>query len=148
MALPHIPPLFAKRSLASLIVLAMSLMSLGVDSCETSCLVSHAQCAEDSTQSTASAQPMSSPSMGMRESSASQVPGMESVSCRSDEFCKDASTSVMRPTSRAELQKARWASFGAVFAVSEAPGEYLVNQSASPPPRTTDPLRFLMTLRI
>lgn len=149
-----------QRSLAGVIVLSMSLMSLGVDSCETSCLVSHVRCADGSTQFSASAQPMSFPSMGMRDaseaarlamravaSSASQVPRMESVSCRSDEFCKDASTSIMRPSGRAEIQKARWMTFGDVFAGSEAPDKYLVSTPGSPHPGVIDP-RFSMTLRI
>jgi hypothetical protein len=147
------------RSLAGIVVLSMSLMSFGVDSCETSCLFGHAECADELIRSSASAQSMGSMPMGEASeyarllhqtvaSSASTVPRMEPVSCRSDEFCKDASTSVMRPTGRAEIQRARSATIGAAFAQSGALGEQLVRQSGSSPPRTADPHLVSMTLRI
>jgi hypothetical protein len=155
------PSLVAGNCLASLMVLAMFLMSLGVDTCETSCLMGHVRCADDLAQSSGSAESMNSPSMDMRDAteyaflamrivalSGSRVPRMESALCSSDEFCKDASTSVMRPSGRAEIQKARWATFGAVFAENGATGDYLVSKPGSPPPRTADPPVYSMTLRI
>jgi hypothetical protein len=150
-----------QRSLAAVIVSLMSLMPLGVDSCETSCLLGHLQCADESAQFSAMAQPMGSSSSGMAKtpgyarlatqivaSSTSALLSIESVSCRSDESCKDASRSVMRPAGRTELQKDRSTTVGVAPVLYWSTRECLNSKTESPPPKATSRHLRSVILRI
>jgi len=157
----QIPSALMKRSLASLIVLSVSLMSFAVDNCETSCLFNDVHCAGELAQPSQPAQPMDSASMKMGGTpeharlaartgagSGSAVRPLESASCGSKELCKDASASTMRPTVRTEFQRARWMAVGAVFTLNWSTRECLGNKSESPPPTAIGPHLLSMTLRI
>jgi hypothetical protein len=158
----HIPPALIERSLASLIVLSLCLMSSAVSSCEISCLSRHIRCVDELVQSSPAAQlatDSASLEMGgtpehsrlaMRTGapSDSAVRRIESASCCSDELCKDASASAMLPTARTEFQNARWMAVGVVFAVNWSPRECLSNKTESPPPKAVGLNPLSISLRI
>jgi hypothetical protein len=131
-----------RRSVASTMILFVSLMSLAVDACETSCLFDGFRCAPMSSEVSLPTNLMGSASFEMGSmvtgqgaaSSSSRVTCLESAPCDRAEFCKDATTSVMRPTARVEIQKAQWMTVDVTFTVKRSSREYRSHKIESPPP--------------
>ena len=155
----HVSSALMKRSLASFVVLSLSVMSFAVSNCEISCLFDDVHCTGALTQSSPSAQPMDSMEMGMppeharlaaRTGASSGSGGLrlESASCGSGDLCKEASASAMLPTARTELQKARWAAVDVVVALNWSTRECLGNRAESPPPKAIAPNLPSINLRI
>ena len=156
----HIPSALMKRSLASLVVLSVSLMSSAVGSCEISCLLGDVRCVNELAQSSPPAQPADSAAMEMGGTpehsraavrtvagSHSAVRRVESASCF-DELCKDASASAMLSTDRTEIQKAQWMAVGVVFPANWSTRECLSNKTESPPPKAVGVNLLSISLRI
>ena len=152
----HIGFGWLRRSFASLILLSVSLMSLGVDACETSCLFDGFRCSTMSSEVSQPANLMDSAWSEMGSmitgrgaaSSSSRVTCLESALCDRTEFCKDATTSVMRPTARVQIQKARWMTVDAAFAVKWSNREYPSCKIVLPPFESPGPNPLSISLRI
>ena len=135
----HIGMGLLRRSLVSAVMLSLSLMSFAVDACETFCLFDGFRCARMSSEVSAPANLMGSAPSEM---------GSMVTPCDRAEFCKDATTSVMRPAARVEIQKAQQTTIGIPFAVKWSNRGYLTFKAESPPPESP-PLNPLSTnLRI
>jgi hypothetical protein len=138
----------AKRSLASLVVVTVSLMSSLVSSCEISCLFDDVQCAGVSTGTASPAQLVASISLsaeGLSEHARgamrngaqpdSVVRGPESASECGVELCKDASASAMLSAVRTEFRNVRSLALAVVRAANVRTTKCLSHGAESPPPR-------------
>ena len=156
----HISSVLMKRSLASVVVLSLSVMSFAVSNCEISCLFD-VHCAGALAQSSPSAAPMDPASMEMgmtpehahlaaRTGASSSSGGrrLESASCSSGDLCKDASASAMLPTARTEFQKVRWMAVDVVVALNWSTRECLGDKAEYPPPKAIAPNLLSINLRI
>jgi hypothetical protein len=118
----HTGSLLMRRSLASVVVVSVSLMSAAVDACQTVRFFNAVRCADES------------PSMNYTsETMASPIRTFCSAYCEKAEFCTDATTSVMRPAARVEVPKAHRMIIGAAFAVYWSGREYPSYTAESPP---------------
>jgi len=109
----HSGPLLIRRSLASLVVVSVFLMSLAVDACQTSRFFETFRCSEEPF--------FAASSMHFRSPA---VRTFSSSRCEGDEFCKDATTSVMVPTPRLGFQRAPQLVIDATFAMKWSSLEY------------------------
>jgi hypothetical protein len=157
----HISSVLMKRSLASVVVVCLSIMSFAVSNCEISCLFDDVHCTGALVQSSRSAQPMESAAMEMGMtpehvqlaartgiSSGSGGFRLESTSCGSGDLCKDATASALLPTARTEFQKTRWMAVDAVFALNWSTRECLANKAEYPPPKAVGLSPLSIILRI
>jgi hypothetical protein len=157
----HISSVLMKRSLASVVVLSLCIMSFAVSNCEISCLFDDVHCTGALAQSSPSEQPMDPASMEMGitpehahlaartgANSGSAGRHLESAPCGSGDLCKDASASALLPTARTEFQKARWMAVDAVFALNWSTRECLGNKAEYPPPKAVAPNLLSINLRI
>ena len=145
-----------RRSVASTMILFVSLMSLAVDACETSCLFDGFRCAPMSSEVSLPTNLMGSASFEMGSmvtgqgaaSSSSRVTCLESAPCDRAEFCKDATTSVMRPTARVEIQKTSQTVISATSTSKWSNWEYLSDKIEPPPPESPPLSPLSINLRI
>jgi hypothetical protein len=145
-----------RRSLASLILFSVSLMSLAVDACETSCLLDGFGCGPMSSEASPPNNSAGSASFEMGSmvtgrgaaSSSSKVTSLASKPCDGAEFCKDATTSVMRPAARIGIQKTSQTVISAASTLKWSNLEYLSNKIESPPPESPPLSPLSINLRI
>ena len=139
-----------KRSLASLIVLSMSLMSSAVGSCEVSCLLEDGHCANEMVQGSAASGTADRLQLAVRTSGrADSAAGLvEAASACNDELCKDGSVSAVFPAARVEIPKTQAAAGVVVFAPSATARAWPSHESESPPPKAVSLNSLSVNLRI
>lgn len=148
-------PSVSARALASVFALALFLMSLGVDTCEASCLFNGSHCADES-----SAMPMPKPAMNSagheHAGYIARAPRLatavakrfEPADCSTNEFCIDATTSVMRPVDRTVSLKALYVAEGVILTPHDPVMGSFGILVASPPPIAISPHPLSTSLRI
>ena len=152
----HIASGLLRRSFASVILFSVSLMSLAVDACETSCLLDGFRCVPMSSEVSLPANLMGSASSEMGSmvmgrspaSSTSKVTCLASAACDGTEFCKDATTSVMRPAARIGIRKTSQTVISAASTPKWSNWEYLSDKIESPPPESPPLSPLSINLRI
>lgn len=138
-----------KPSLASLIVLSMSLMSSAVGSCEVSCLLEDGHCADEMVQGSAAGGTADRLQLAVRTSGrADSAAGLvEAASACNDELCKDGSVSAVFPAARVEIPKTQ-AAAGVVFVLNATARACPSHESESPPPKAVSLNPLSVNLRI
>lgn len=156
----NMTPTLTRRFLAGLIVLSFFLMSLGVDTCQASCLfdgfsglgesappshIVHAAAAGQyahfvsahAIESIRTAMPL-----GMSVRSSYSMPG------NGEEFCEDATTSVMVPAPRTHLQPVQWIATPVALPPIASNSQRVVETTPPLPSAAISPHLLSMTLRI